>query len=77
MQLFDRDPADMWLGRQGLQPIVIQINRLQQCLVRIGNSNRLFPDGRRYSHPEQKSSAVKRAQFGEDSPLSMRIHPLS
>ena len=30
----------------------------------------------RYRHPERKSSATKRALFGEDSPLSMRIYPL-
>jgi len=43
----------------------------------IGISNHLFPDGRRYSHPEKKSIAGDRALFGEDSPLSMRIQPLN
>ena len=42
----------------------------------IGISNHLFPDGQPYSHPEHKSIAGDRALFGEDSPLSMRIHPL-
>jgi len=43
----------------------------------IGISNHLFFDGQRYRHPEQKSSATKRALLGEDSPLSMRIKPLN
>jgi len=42
-----------------------------------GISNHLFPDGQRYRHPERKSIAAKRARFGEDSPLSMRINPLN
>jgi len=43
----------------------------------IGISNHLFPDGQRYSHLEKKSIAGDRALFGEDSPLPMRIQPLS
>jgi hypothetical protein len=43
----------------------------------IGISNHFFPDVRRYRRPEKKSSAVNRAVFGEDCPLSMMIRPLN
>ena len=54
-------------------------SRIQYDLgMGIGISNHLFPDARRYRRPEKKStSAVNRAVFGEDCPLSMMIRPLN